>query len=263
MNIKKPYGAHHNCLRPALCYVLGVMKGDAYLRKQEYHPSRKAEVLYGARCKHYEKLSKWLVALDATDKEFVLKFAEMLEKVIRRPDHRRNDVALNIRTLKKENRKILYRYSRGVTFFAKWLNTLTTSEIHDIILENPAWFLRGFYDSEGNLYLKGWRANIFIYNTSLDSINLANECLNKLNIKHQVAIARPAGTKVKLPNAKLLITKTTLYAIRISGHANVSCFVHLVGSYIPRKSPLPYPNCDCPICTLLRSQKVVAKNECL
>jgi len=226
--------------------------GDATIDKRTLVPSPKARELYKSHGKEYDKLCTYVVSLSVKDREFVETFAEKLENVIRRPDQRRKDIKSLIKTVKK-GKSIHYTYRRGVTTLMRWVESLKRDELEKIILDDPEWFLMGLYDSEGTLTLKGnFGATIYIFNTDTRTIRLASKCLKKLNIDHSVVVVRKSGTKVKLPNGSLYETKKPLYAIKISKKKDIRRFAHLVGSYIPRKNPLPHIECNCPICSHYR-----------
>lgn len=256
-----PYGIRTEGLHYALSYVLGVIAGDASLRRKVSKLSPKALEMFKKRGHKYDKQIAWVVKLSATDREFVYMFAYLLEKVIRRPDLRR-DVKKYIKVLRDKrtkNYKVKYLYSRGITNLCRWINSTPKERIRELILENPEWFLRGLYDSEGTVIknnLKRGKLGVYIsiFNTDYEIIKLASDCLKKLGIEHKIYVVRPTGSKVKLPNGKIYETKKPLYAIAVIKKKDVFEFAHRVGSYIARKNPLLYLDCECPICMMLKGE---------
>ncbi|MBU3905068.1 MAG: hypothetical protein KJ906_02895, partial [Nanoarchaeota archaeon] len=109
-----------------LSYLLGVLKGDACIYKTKY----------GRR---YE----YIIQLGVRDKEFAEYFLDSIEKIFSR--------RVKIIQYRDDRNKLFYRVSmRSKTFF-EWYGSKTNEDIYGIAKKFPNAFIKGVFDSEGNL----------------------------------------------------------------------------------------------------------------
>lgn len=115
-----------------LAYILGVLKGD------------------GCVCKYrHNNIEKYRVALNVTDKNFALCFYKSLRKIGLNPS---SCETMPSNGIGKKRQYIVHAYSK---ILGMWYKKLTLEKLKKI-LDNEnhiVFFLKGFYEAEGSLYL--------------------------------------------------------------------------------------------------------------
>lgn len=205
-NIKSPYKPDFSP-SPSLLYILGVLKGDGSTP--------------------YNKNVNYVTKLGVRDKEFALAFCKALHTV----------GLYNARVHRYlRDGKAHYECWAGCKEFAEWCNAKPLSIIKKMSRNNDKLafaFLKGFYESEGNLTQekKHGTISITMTNTNKELIDFIEELIKKLGYSPSKYIAREGritedGSKWK-----------TLYVIYIlgSGEEKIDFLTKLKPS-IPRKS---------------------------
>ena len=207
------YGLEHiKMYGEDLSYVLGVCDGDGCVYKEKI----KHNMPFPSMRKDYA--DTYCIELKAKDKEFVGEFMQKLVRVTKRPDNRKP------RSIFKSGNfwRVVVRSKQFGKFYfnSNWTGLLK---------QYPRGYLRGFYDSEGNLsYIKG-RECIRLFNTEPKKIQLINQLLSLLNIKGHTRIYRKRGIPTNYSTNTI-----DLYVIQINGKSAKE-FLEKIGSNIPRK----------------------------
>ena len=176
-------------------YIQGVIMGDGFIDDTK---------------------GRFRVILEATDKDFVDYFAESLKKV--GIDNSR--IIRKERMLNNRNWRNLY----GAKVFSKSFVLFCNKNENNILNFNE--FLKGFYDSEGNIGLKGRNCRISISNTNALLIEKISTYLNSKGTKHYVYKYIPKMfEKSKKPS----------YSLNISNKKGVLWFYKNIGFRINRK----------------------------
>ncbi len=219
--MRKFYGLR-DCKKPKeLAYVIGVLLGDACVYRMKYknNYTQKRGV-------------SWRIELQVTDKVFAERFAYSCGMILKRPEKRQ----VKVLGPTKRNRpgKPIYRVCIASSSFGEWWKSVGDAGKLKFALTNPANFLRGLYDSEGNLSYSGQAktpmARIFTCNQNTAMI--AERCLESLGMRATITIFRKAGT----PTNFGVSNKTLLQIVPRPARK----FLAEVGSSIPRKN-LPNP----------------------
>jgi intein-encoded DNA endonuclease-like protein len=186
-------------LRPsgALAYLLGVLLGDG------------CTITYGRERR---------ACLHAKDVEFVQEFCRCLN-------------AIGLHAKYWRSKRGLYVAHATSKLFVEWFNSLSLSDVEALIRGLEADFIRGFYDSEGNLYASERKRYVYIalYNTRLELMELVGNALRRLGFE-----AKMRSMKVQPKGDPF-----TVYYIRLGGRQKVRDFIEKVKPSIPRKRLLP------------------------
>jgi len=134
----------------SLAYILGVMLGDGC-------------------CYTSEERNEAYIEIVVRDKPFAECFFSHCK-----------DIDLHPR-LSRQGR--FYRVVAYSKTFANWYNSLDIEEIEKITSKFKEDFIRGFYDSEGNMSASRRGGKIRIVNTNLEYLELIQRFLNDLNIE--------------------------------------------------------------------------------
>jgi len=189
-----------------IAYILGVMLTDGYIGNSWRN-------------------KKIVLATDRI--EFAESFSNALARIGLRPRWR-------IIKPKKQNHKWLIRVEANSSEFAKWYHSLSKEEIVNIVDKKPIDFLRGVYEGDGSLVIRG-KNQIRVYpitNTNIWLINIVTSLLTKLNFNYSI-------WKRKKRNYK------TIYMVNLLGKTNKKLeFIYLINPSIkkPKPSPSPHPN---------------------
>ena len=180
-----------------------------------------AYILGVAYCDGHISTKQRRIILSATDKEFVLKFKDKLEK------WSKFKTRFYSRTLKKPDyikaRKLQYvSYidSKEASIFLKDFDLNKISNSNNSI---KCAFLKGCFDSEGCVDKNG---RIIFYNTNLKLINLVYCLLKSINI---ISIISSGMLKNQYSKAK------NIYSLTINNINNKSLYFHNIGFSIKRK----------------------------
>jgi hypothetical protein len=196
---------------PALAYVVGVMLGDGSCSRMKAGPGA-----WGT--------DSWRIELKVADPEFALAFATALARTLKRPEFRRPHVF--------PVPGGYWRVSVASKSFGEWWQEQRRHPYESLawlVEKRPAEFLRGLYDSEGNLTTNEVR----IFTTRLATIDLAQLAISILGLRGRRRLFRPAGTPVRLPQGGETISTVDLWALIPSPRRE---FLRLVGSSIERKA---------------------------
>jgi len=198
-------------MTPELAYVLGVLKGDG-----------SATISYDRSGKRY----RYYVQLQANDKEFTVRFAESLRRILR------DDIPIRYHKYPyhKTGRWTVIKGNKG---FSIWYNSLTLNQISDMLTtkELAAEYIRGFFDSEGSVLVRrGKPVDLSISNTSIDKLKMTKALLDKFFLIRSRTYA--GNTSQGRP----------VYQLRIGRWDDVLKFVQEVGITIERKLT---KICDC------------------
>ncbi|MFH1236979.1 MAG: LAGLIDADG family homing endonuclease [Candidatus Aenigmatarchaeota archaeon] len=199
--ITSPYHA----MSPEKSYIFGVMCGDGYT--------------------HCTKNKSYQIALQAVDMDFVIEFADCLNKIY--------GIQPSISKIK----------ARQTNWNEKWQARICCKEIFNDILNHGefktnSWripecvfessneikcrFLRGFFDSEGSVDVNSKR--ITAVSTNTHGINDVSNLLKDLDIKSRIR-----KNSIKHGN------RNACYSVRITGWQNVVRYCDRIGFSIERK----------------------------
>jgi len=189
---------------PELAYVIGVILGDGYVAK------------YGR-----------IVRLQCKDKEFAEVFRNALEKLGFNP---------NMHFYEKEERWIAQTKCKALWQFLRPFKE-DVNKVLDWMRskEEKRAFIRGMYDSEGNLKIQKSRKIIRLSNTNKRLLEIIQKYLEDLGIKSELYLARKAGTLLNFKE-KPILQKHNLWQIKVSKQDSSTKFLKLIGSNIPRKN---------------------------
>lgn len=181
---------------PELYYVLGVLKGDGsvslFRRKDGYMAYR--------------------IRLDTKDKVFCESFREGLKKI---------GIKSNIwKRPRRGNAKPQYIAYCENGMFVYWYKDLTLKEIEKKLEkeEYAIAFLRGFYESEGSLYISGNRYRLSITNKDMDLLKLIEKLTKKFGFKPHIYTYNGA--------------KSSWSTLRLHGKKEAERFVELINPCI-------------------------------
>lgn len=143
-----------------LSYVIGVLLGDGWI---------------------YNKNHTYFISLEANDKFFCNNFKMALSKLNLNP----------CMFVKKKG----WRVVATSKLFYLWVKSLTIKKIRKFVLKYPHEFLRGFYESEGCLYIvksgkKSSRLKIVMVNTRKDLIILTKDLLKIFDFTPKIHISK-------------------------------------------------------------------------
>lgn len=153
-----------------LSYILGVMIGDGWAYKNRYN---------------------YIIGLTATSDNFVNCFAYSLRAIGLHPAIRKD-----CKSVKNKKWQDQYRLVADSKKFYEWFVSLCLIDIKNLIQEYEKDFVRGFYDSEGNLSKRTkncWR--VTIYNSDKQIIALVRKVIEGMKFKTSVSTARRANKK--------------------------------------------------------------------
>ena len=218
--MKKFYGLQSTKNPTELAYVIGVLLGDG--------------CVYRMKCTNnytHKNGVSWRIELQVTDREFAERFAYSCGMILKRPERRRVKVLGPMK--RKRPGKQVYRVCVASLSFGEWWKHLSNSEKLKFAIANPANFLRGLYDSEGNLSYNGKSKMPMarIFTCSKNTATIAEKCLEKLGMRSATTVSRKAGTKTNFGTRNLDLIQLVPRPARK--------FLTVVGSSIPRKTLEP------------------------
>ncbi|KPU63942.1 DNA endonuclease [Thermococcus sp. EP1] len=192
---------------PSLAYIIGVYFGDASISL-------------------YEKY-KYRVRLKVVDKEFAEAFKDALA-----------DIGANPRVeyekdKNRSNRWCVEATSKSLYMFLKQ----PKEKLFEIAKEYPKEFLRGFFDSEGYVYVDKHAflsSYIAAYNYDLEVLEFSQGLLSFLSIHSKIRVSKEGGTPVII-RGKEYFYKSNLYELRIYRVESVRKFAIEIGFTIQRK----------------------------
>ena len=207
---------------PDLAYVIGVMLGDGCCYRMPFkqpHPST-------------GRLSEpsWRIELQTVDEPFAAAFADALGRTVKRREYRRVKV-LPPRAPRGIGRKPVFRVCVASRGFGDWWQRMKVdpSLLVPHIERHPAAFLRGLYDSEGNLTCASTSPVVRIFSNDEPVLVLAEHCLGILGLRgtHKVfRIEKDLTIGARTVHAKPLLVLSPLPARE---------FLRVVSSNIPAK----------------------------
>ncbi|AFK22038.1 LAGLIDADG family homing endonuclease [Pyrococcus sp. ST04] len=192
---------------PELSYVIGVYFGDGSVSVSDGY--------------------KYRIRLKVIDKEFAEEFYRRLKLSGLSPSlYYENDRTRAARWVAEAYSKELYSFLRG-----------SRDILFNIALRYPEEFLRGFFDSEGYVFVdpKNPRsAYISATNYDLGLLMFCKNLLEILGIYSRVWLKRERGSPVKIRGVQYSY-KSNLYELRIYRRDSVRAFAVTIGFTIKRK----------------------------
>ena len=220
MSMEQFYALQNGGKSPHLAYVIGVLLGDGccYRMKETPHP-RTGKPSFS-----------WRIELAVKDQPFAQAFAHSIGCILRRPDSKHRDVKILLTNRVSQK----YRVCMASKSFGEWWQGIKDNPeaIKAVIGVNPRQFLRGLYDSEGNLCWSKTGPLVRIFNQRQEILDLAIFCLVLLGMRAHIRIFRQAGTVVRFPNGTKYTTSKALYVIDPKPARQ---FIAEIGSNIPKK----------------------------
>jgi len=209
------YSLANKCHWNHLSYVIGVLLGDGCIYESHY---RNIHPYWGFNY----NVSTYTIEMTVKDKSFAEEFCQRLDMVLYRSEYRRHHIY--------QTSKGYWRVCMRSRSFGLWWNSLIQAELETYALAHPPDFLRGIYDSEGNLS----SSNLRIFTTDIWIKDIVCKAVTLLGLQASPRIFRPAGNKVH-GNVYNGISNKDLWVVHISPRQE---FLSLVGSSIPRKATL-------------------------
>jgi intein-encoded DNA endonuclease-like protein len=192
-------------LSPEKSYILGVMCGDGYI--------------------HCTKNKSYQIALQAVDRDFVIEFADCINKIYGIQPSISKIKATQINWNEKWQARVCCK-----EIFNDMINyghfKTSSWRIPEIIFESSdeikCRFLRGFFDSEGNVDVNSRR--ITAVSTNKDGINDIANLLTNLGIKSRIH-----------KNSTICGNRTISFNLRMTGRQNIVKYCEKIGFSIQRK----------------------------
>jgi len=169
-------------LKPSktLCYLLGVLKGDGFVYKNQSN--------------HY-------IVLESIDMPFIISFKNALSGI--------GLTANKIHSRKRNERcQRIHKISVGSKLFFNWYKTLNIEKTKSMILEanGEIDFIRGVYESEGSFFLAGGeRPTLTIASTNKELMLLMKKLTE--NLGFSPTCPKPQLLRSKKPYYKLYFNK--------------------------------------------------------
>ncbi|MEK6888269.1 MAG: LAGLIDADG family homing endonuclease [Candidatus Aenigmatarchaeota archaeon] len=139
-------------------------------------------VLFGDGCV-YKSSRSYRICLDVTDQNFSMSFFQALKKIRLNPFIQERLPSNGIGKRKK------YIVIANSKVFGEWYKNISLLELEKILTnrENITGFLRGFYESEGQLYRnKSGSVTLYIHNTNLDLLKLLKKLSQQLGFNFKL-----------------------------------------------------------------------------
>jgi hypothetical protein len=177
-------------------------------------------------------LPSWRIELRTVDEPFAQAFAIALGRSVKRPENRRVKV-LPPQAPGGIGNRPQYRVCVASRGFGDWWQEVggRRNLLWPHVKDQPAAFLRGLYDSEGNLgYTAKGTPVCRIFNTDQEILALAQDCLGELDMHAEQRLFRAARQVMvmgRTVNARPLYYLAPLPA---------RTFLRIVGSNIPAKA---------------------------
>jgi len=166
-------------ISPRLSYILGVVFGDGFVQ---------------LRCQYGR--TRGFIYLKAYGYSFHKSFADALRDIGLRPRIRECKKPLPVSPSRQE--EVFYQTSAMSIRFAHFLKDLKANphKLRYYVLPYPLDFLRGIYESDGNLRT-GKAAYIGFTNTDRSLVDLIMECLSALNLPHHFYSHQPSNNRLR------------------------------------------------------------------
>lgn len=138
-----------------LAYILGVLKGDGYVTKNGY---------------------QYNVCLQSISKNFVSSFETSLKNIGLHPCKIYHD------------RRGIYHSVACSLQFVEFYKNLSMSRLKELIAGYHSHFIKGLYESEGTLFIRGQTANfeLNIANSNLELLKIVSRYLFYKNIRNSI-----------------------------------------------------------------------------
>lgn len=199
-----------------LSYLLGVLKGDGCIYKSRNEKNKTCIV--------------YIIQLRVIDKEFIEYFAEVLEKIFGRK--------VKIGTYLDDRSKLFYRVSIHSKSFYEWYNSKIEEEIFKIARFFPNAFIKGMFDSEGNLTYFKSRDNSYpvvrICSSNHSLIRTVKEWLEEFY--QIIGIIKMVPSTERTINGRICKFKKDVYVLGIYKQGYVRKFYKSIGTSISRKN---------------------------
>ncbi|NJE60974.1 LAGLIDADG family homing endonuclease [Thermococcus sp. 21S7] len=191
---------------PELAYIVGAYLGDASLSERNY---------------------QYRIRLKVVDREF----AQNFERAVRA-------IGANPRAGFERNRSRANRWWVEVTNKELFMFLKGPKEkLFEVGREYPREFLRGFFDSEGSVYVNTKdprRAAVVADHYNTEVLKLCKELLGTLGIHSTIYLVKKKGTKVMIRGQEYQYNND-LYRISIHRRTSVARFAEKIGFSISRK----------------------------
>lgn len=200
-----------------LSYLLGVLKGDACIYRTR-------------NGKHYDHI----IQLAVTDKEFAEYFVEILEKIFCR--------RVSIINYRDDRNRLFYKVVIRSKLFYEWYKSNIQYFIYEIARKFPNAFVKGVFDSEGNLcyFQTKYKEKIYLNpvvrlcSSDRDLIETIQKwIITYYNISGKITV-KPSGERVI--NGRLCRFSKDVYILTIHNKENIQAFFKNIGTSIPRKN---------------------------
>ena len=182
-----------------IAYIIGVMLTDGYIGNSW---GNKKIVLATDRIEFAESFSNALLRIGLQPKWRILK-------------------------PQKQNHSWLIRVEANSSEFAKWYYSLSDKDISNIANNKPIDFLRGVYEGDGSLVIRGAnQIRVFpIVNTNMGLINIVTSLLRELGFNYSIWQNRKKGYK-------------TAYVVNLLGKTKRKLdFIYLINPSIKKPKP--------------------------
>jgi len=185
-----------------LAYVVGVILGDGNVQKDQ---------------RHYD------VRLITKDEEFALEFKKNLSKLLRG-----GKIRLYRRRDKRPGRSPLWVVEACSKALYDYIRALSPYSLRELSFAYPSEFLRGFFDSEGGVYIiKGRWGMVYADNTDKRLLELVCQVASeKFNIQFKMRPEKRKARKGRRP----------VYRIAIYRRDQILLFYRNIGFTIKRKA---------------------------
>lgn len=215
-------------------YFLKLLKEREVLSIREFPPSPDLSYLLGVRygdgsIYHYQVwngkgfFQRWVFQLVCKDQDFINAFVESARKVTGRK------IQMHRKRMKYYQALV---YCKALCLFLNEpLNELTHT-----IDKYPSEFLRGFFDSEGGVYLEGQQTfRVRAYNSDKPLLEYVAQVLReKFGIVSSIWINVKAGRQCTF-GSKIVQTTKNCYVLQVVRKINVKKFMREIGFSIARK----------------------------
>ncbi len=194
-----------------LSYLLGVLKGDA--------------CLYKSRNRRNKPWFIYMIQLGVRDKEFAEYFLDNLEKIFSR--------RVKIIQYYDDRNKLFYRVAMRSKIFYEWYVSKSEDEIFEIGKSYPSAFIKGVFDSEGNLSYNKNYPLLRICSSNSRLIQEIQLWLKKFyDIISKISVR---SSKEQVINGRLCMFKKDIYILKISNKRHIEAYFKHIGTSISRK----------------------------
>jgi len=208
---------------PHLSYVIGVLRGDGYIRTPK------------------GKRTKYGLCLSSIDYDFIQKFDKEICKVFEKTQL----YPIYVSKRQRANRKPQYYMEAISKNFVLWYQAKSFEEINEFVEIYPQDYLRGLFDSEGSIIAhpakrsnrKTWTfyCKLYFTNTSEELIGHVGDVLEKVGIPVTCIVkTHEKNSRAKFPEGEYKATKAC-YQMVMTRKVAILNFCNKIGFSIARK----------------------------